>query len=530
LTIYVEKIEPKDIIDTENIFSKEGKGNLKNSEYHYYWGDLHNHCGITYGFGSLENALKAAEAQLDFCAVTGHAMWPDIPARTPETDFLISFHEEGFAKLKTNWPFIRDTLHSHNREGEFVTFYGYEMHGSHLGDYHLISPDDDIPLVYSDTPSHILGTIPNHRAVMIPHHIAYPPEYRGINWDAYNPAISPVVEVCSKHGIGMSDRSPGAYYHNMGPRDPNTTVYEGLRRGYHFGFVGSSDHHAGYPGSYGDGKMAVLCGEKTRESIYNAILARRCYAVTGDKILCDFTADGIPMGSVLYNSGKRRLSLRVEACHFIDKLILYKNLRPLRIINGELLNTVNTKGRYKLRIEMGWGNNTGPYTWNGQLNVDGGAFAGIETCFRGRSILAPSKDTQANDEVNSLDNRVIKSTAAEAAWVCQTLKNVSTLHPGTSAVILEIEGNPTTRIQGTVNCLKVDISLEKLLQNGFTQSEKPFNSQTVKFHTLVPESQYCVSVDLEDDPETDNDFYHAEIFETNGSCAFVSPVYYCLRA
>ena len=30
------------------------------------WGDLHNHCGITYGFGSLQNALKIARSHLDF--------------------------------------------------------------------------------------------------------------------------------------------------------------------------------------------------------------------------------------------------------------------------------------------------------------------------------------------------------------------------------------------------------------------------------------------------------------------------------
>ena len=43
-----------------------------------YWGDLHNHCGITYGFGSLANAIKRAKSQLDFAAFTGHAMWPDM--------------------------------------------------------------------------------------------------------------------------------------------------------------------------------------------------------------------------------------------------------------------------------------------------------------------------------------------------------------------------------------------------------------------------------------------------------------------
>ena len=35
-----------------------------------YFGDLHDHCGITYGFGSLENAINRAKSQLDFSAFT----------------------------------------------------------------------------------------------------------------------------------------------------------------------------------------------------------------------------------------------------------------------------------------------------------------------------------------------------------------------------------------------------------------------------------------------------------------------------
>ncbi len=48
---------------------------------HAYYGDLHNHCGISYGHGSLEDALLNAREQLDFCSVTGHALWPDMPPR-----------------------------------------------------------------------------------------------------------------------------------------------------------------------------------------------------------------------------------------------------------------------------------------------------------------------------------------------------------------------------------------------------------------------------------------------------------------
>ena len=122
---------------------------------------------------------------------------------------------------------------------------------------------------------------------------------RDSNWDLYDPAVTPLIEVCSKHGCGMSETAPYPYYHNMGPRDSRCTVYEGLKRGFHFGFVGSTDHHAGYPGSYGDGKLAVLAESKTRSAIWDGLKNRRTYAVTGDRIKCDFSVDGHLMGSIV---------------------------------------------------------------------------------------------------------------------------------------------------------------------------------------------------------------------------------------
>jgi len=38
-----------------------------------YYGDLHNHCGSSYGHGSLEDAYRNARLQLDFASVTPHA-------------------------------------------------------------------------------------------------------------------------------------------------------------------------------------------------------------------------------------------------------------------------------------------------------------------------------------------------------------------------------------------------------------------------------------------------------------------------
>ena len=73
------------------------------SKYKIYWGDLHSHCAISYGEGSLENAIKRASQQLDFCSITGHAFWPDIDTLTKEKREIKNYHLKGFIKLKKNW-------------------------------------------------------------------------------------------------------------------------------------------------------------------------------------------------------------------------------------------------------------------------------------------------------------------------------------------------------------------------------------------------------------------------------------------
>ena len=67
------------------------------------FGDIHNHCALSYGHGRLEDALARAALQLDFVSITGHAAWPDMPVDVPEVAHIVDFHVKGFAKLKANW-------------------------------------------------------------------------------------------------------------------------------------------------------------------------------------------------------------------------------------------------------------------------------------------------------------------------------------------------------------------------------------------------------------------------------------------
>lgn len=491
------------------------------------WGDIHNHCSISYGYGSLKNALDRARSQLDFCAVTGHAMWPDIPERTPETAFVVDFHQAGFRKLREHWDEVTARVAAANSR-ELVTFQAYEMHSSQYGDHHIVSPDDSLPLIYRGSPADLVRDV-GGPALTVCHHIAYTPGYRGINWDMYDENITPLIEVCSKHGCGMSETAPFAYYHNMGPRDSRNTVYEGLRRGYHFGFVGSTDHHAGFPGSYGDGKMAVWAGEKTRESIWQAMQERRTYAITGDRIECRFTVNDAPMGAVLPESSHARtIAYHVKGCYNLDKIVLYKNLRPLHIVEGLLLEPSPQDRRFKFRIEMGWGNNTEElFRWLGSVHISGGLLLHAEPCFRGRSVLAPATtNTDGYDDVNAMDSRLLEVSDTDVRWQCFTVKNISPLHPLTNAVIFELEGTPKTEISIDVNGHTKVLTIEQLMRSGYSEHMLPTHSQAFKVHPILSEHQYTVEGTLTDEVGSGRDFYHMEVYQANGSCAFVTPVYF----
>ncbi len=492
------------------------------------WGDIHNHCDISYGYGSLENALNNAKNHLDFCAVTGHAMWPDMYDKTEETEFVVGFHTIGFEKFNANWDKIKELVSSANTD-DFVTFQAYEMHSCEYGDHHIVSCDDALPLFYPQSPRELVENS-GVNSITVAHHIGYTPNYRGIDWDKHDENITPLIEVCSKHGCAMSETAVYPYYHNMGPRDSRNTVYEGLKKGCKIGFVGSTDHHAGYPGSYGDGKMAVWTKSKTREDIWSAMINRNTYAVTGDRIACEFFVNSQPMGSIVkYDGSDRKIDFAVKACYNLDKIVIYKNLEPIHIVEGLLLKPKKSDNTYKFRIETGWGdNNEELFKWDVNVNIDSGSFVSVEPCFRGRSVLAPSAlSTDGHSDANKIDSKIIKQEEKSVAWQCSSVKNISPMHPMTSAVILEITATEDTLVKIDVNGDVKTCSVKELMAYGYSNHVKYFHSNAYKVHPIITSSQYYVSDSFIDSVDLkENDFYHMEVYQLNSSAAFVTPVYF----
>lgn len=487
-----------------------------------FWGDLHNHCGISYGFGSLKNALEAARVHLDFCCVTGHAMWPDIYERNEETAFIVDFHRRGFQKLLDGWPEVLRLINAYNSR-DFVTFQSYEMHSSQYGDHHFVSPNANLPLIYRDSPAEIVRDC-GCRAIAIPHHIGYTPGYRGINWDAFTEEISPVVEVVSKHGCSVREDGSFPYYHDMGPLDPRNTVEAGLRRGKHFSFVGSTDHHAGFPGSYGDGLTAVWAAEKSREAIWEAILKGHTYAVSGDRIACCMTLNDAMMGDRV-QADRRIIRVEAEGDAPIEQMMLRRNGRIIATAHSDDSILRDDENRYKLRLEMGWSSSMDKYHWDGEMQLDGGEFVKVTPYLRGRNALSPA-DSEADNEdnTNAMDNGYCMKRS-RVHFRCDTVCNKSTLHPLTSSFVFEIKANPDANVTLHLNGQSFTSRLSDLLCEGYSAHMKPWHSHAFKLHTARAAKACRAAIEWEDGPDAKEDIYQAEVIQTNGCRAYLSPVF-----
>lgn len=317
------------------------------------FGDIHNHNAHGYGVGSIERSLEIARTHLDFFAFTGHASWHDMPVMEGgrERHWI-----EGFRRLADTWPRVQQVIAEGNRDGEFCAFLGFEWHSSRWGDQCVVFPRDHRPLFYAADPEALRRFCIEEGALMIPHHLAYATGRRGVNWAVFREDCTPVVEIFSEHGNAEDDRGPFPYFsHSMGGRDSANTARAALDAGLRFGFVGSSDDHAGFPGAYGEGLMAALVTDFSREGIFEAIRARRTCALTGDRIEVDFSVEGAPMGATIQagRSIEVRYSVRGR-----DELEVVEIIQDGRIVQRAFPPEAATDPfaqPLQVRLEWGWG-------------------------------------------------------------------------------------------------------------------------------------------------------------------------------
>jgi hypothetical protein len=485
-------------------------------------GDLHNHCGISYGHGSIEDAFANAKLQLDFATVTGHAWWHDMPRDRPEMADTVAYHQAGFERLAAGWEHVQDVTAAAHQDGEFVSFLSFEWHSSRHGDHCVYYRDDHGPLLHSDTLDELRDELRKIAAngtptMMLPHHLGYAQGYRGANWSTFTPEFTPVVEIMSMHGCGESDEGPRPYLHSMGPRCADGTAVSGLSHGHRFGFIGSTDHHSAHPGTFGHGRAAVWADEFTRDGIWDAIDARRTYALTGDPIVVGFTVNEAVMGEAAAPAASRRIRADVAGVAPLDGLEIVRNGRVIHHVRPD--RPTAGGGEYSVGISLGWGRPGAEVDWDVRLRVESGRLVDVTPRLRGEDILAPVADAPEVYHFSSWGRD------ADSAWLRTTTHGNPTVSTdATQGFALRVAGDDATRIVGTVNDRAVDYRLGELRRGAVTGYLKDVISPAWRVDRAATDAELTAEIDITDESAGD-DWYYLRVRQTNDQWAWTSPVW-----
>jgi len=491
-------------------------GNLR-----LYYGDIHSHCNMSYGHGTLAEAMRNARTQLDFASITIHAVWPDLPMDDPKLKYLVEYHEKGFERASANWAQYLLEVDEQNQDGQFITFPSYEWHSSAYGDHCVYYKDTaDSPILdVPDLPAlrRAVSQLNTH-ALIIPHHIGYKQGSRGINWSAFTEAYSPVAEIFSFHGLSESSEGPYPYLHSMGPCHEQSTAQYGWSQGHVFGVVASTDHHNAFPGSYGYGRLGVWAESLTRHEIWEAIRARRTYALTGDRIDLRYTLNGELMGGICPANSERYLEVAVAGGDVIDYVdVLHNN----QVVHREcVLPSSGDADTYKIYIELGWGENFEQYEWDVDINVEGGSLIAVEPRLRG---FGPTDMTGEQSFAYShweqyAQNRVKLST--------RTRPNASLHTASTEGLSLVVAGEPSTILRATINGEEVRVHLGDLLNGSRTFYMGGFVSPAVCFHQAAADSEYTCKFSFHHKHASgERDWYYVRVRQRNNQWAWGSPIW-----
>lgn len=505
-----------------------------------YFGDIHNHCGISYAHGTLDDALSNARERLDFCSVTGHAHWCDMPAPNDRIAHIIEFHRKGFEKLRNGWNEVLEKMRRAHQPGTFLTFPGFEVHSNADGDRVVVFREHNAPLLspasIGELESHIRSLAARGiEALSLPHHIGYRRGARGINWDTFSESTSPLVEVFSMHGASEHSEGPIPYRHSMGPADWESTVQYGLQLGHVFGFSANTDHHSAHPGSYGQGMTAVWADRLDSEAIWGGIRDRRTVALTGDRMAVDYEIDGAPMGAV--RAAGRFAGIRatvtggaaIDYADFVQAGHLLKRISPGDgAIQRRAGETVAGTIASLVHLEVGWGPRGVRQRWEAEFGVTEGEITSVEPRFRGPDVLSPLQHDDASQEPSSYYSKCERIDSKSTRFSTVTYGNPTNTTSAMQGVCLHVNVPRTAKIRVRLNGTYAEVPVQRLLAGsvaGYLIDEP--DSPAWFLHRMPEPPEFMWDIDL---PELRGDLspgrpVYLRVRQLNGQWAWASPVF-----
>jgi hypothetical protein len=290
------------------------------------------------------------------------------------------------------------------------------------------------------------------------------------------------------------------------------------------GVIASTDDHLGYPGAYREGLAAIKAASLTRESIFDALRNRRCYALTGDRILVDFSLNGKMMGSEMPWTRARKIDVAVTGWDQVDRVEVLKNNYVVhRDFPMDRRQSSRSWERPVLvRFEYGWGpwaalGIGGVADWRVEIKVEGGELVDAQGCF----LAGPLEEDRRD--------RITNRTKSGLTLVSYTALRQQVDDYSQKAVVLKILGTPSTKLMFSLDAPRKCSQSQTLGQ--LAESSEPlftgeFPRESALIDRVVFEENYKTSFAFEDTGAPGElNWYYVRVAQANGQMAWSSPIW-----
>jgi len=267
------------------------------TEYRVYFGDLHRHTDLSlcrvYFDGSIDDAYRYATeaAELDFLGITDHAR--DLG--------------NGDVRSQIWWRSLKEVAR-HRLGDTFFPLVAYERsHGE--TDHNVVTLREDMLRPHNPPLKEFWKEIGSD-TITIPHNPIRPLRAFAYHDDEKRPLLE-IYQACRANPMTRE-------------------AHDGLRRGYHMGFIASSDHLATHT-SY----ACVWSPAGGEEPIFRSLQARRTYGATA-KIRLVFRTGGHWMGERVAVDAMPTFHYEVEGEGELDRVEIVRD--------GEVAETLENEG------------------------------------------------------------------------------------------------------------------------------------------------------------------------------------------
>ena len=453
-----------------------------------YWGDLHGGQGdLGVGQGTLDRYFDYAR-QVAGLQFTSHQA----------NDVYVT---------QADWRHTRTVTEAHHRPGEFAAFLGCEWSAfKHNGGDHnvfyrhdqpslqraqrwFVDPNDDWP--EAPTPPDLYRSLEGVEAMINLHVGGFTSDL-----DHHDPRLEKLIEIHCTHATSR------------------WFVIDGLARGHQFGIVGSSDAISGRTGADRPGRRqsrnlrngltGVYATELTREALWEAFQARRCFGTSGERIALWVEADGHAMGEAFTAHAPPEIRVTVAGTAAIERILLRRGAEVVaeRRISGP---DRHHPGRYRLlwrgSRERGTSRDQ-KLSWDGSLTLSEGRLEPVATVDFYRPI-----------------DLLEQPSAGTLAWRCDTAGNEAGL-------VFDVEAPAGASFAFITPPCSFRCSRDEV-EAGFQRDLPELLDGGVRFErALDPAGPREVEIGLRD-PGTPSGVhpYWIEVVQIDGARAWSSPLY-----